>query len=272
MNFDVTAFAEPIRQTTKGVITYIKAHAPEGAIIAGVTGYFASLYLMYKKSPDMHKDIEKQDWKQLAKDAAPVAISTTASTIAVFAGMKENSTRLAAVTALAESTSEALTDRKNAELIGLSEKKVKDIDTAQAENSVANNPPKLECVTQIGNGTCLHYDMRFKKWFRAEVDAVNRTLIDFINSFDSLDEGELMPISDYYNDLGYFEAVDELNDNSIYGHIGWAKPIDRRCTEDDKPDMATYTIAIPTLEPVRVIKWRNLVFNDGYGNSIEIPD
>ena len=272
MNFDVTAFAEPIRQTTKGVITYIKAHAPEGAIIAGVTGYFASLYLMYKKSPDMHKDIEKQDWKQLAKDAAPVAISTTASTIAVFAGMKENSTRLAAVTALAESTSEALTDRKNAELIGLSEKKVKDIDRVEAENSVANNPPDLAYVTQIGNGTCLHYDMRFKKWFRADVNAVDRVLLDCVNAFPKLEGGYIISMADYYQDLGYLESISELEDNSIYRHIGWGMPVERQYNDADVPDMTVYTISIPSLEPVRVIKWENLVFNDGYGNSIEIPD
>lgn len=272
MKFDISTVVNPIRATAKAATSYMVAHRPEGLIITGMVGLISAIGIMYVQSPKMHEDIAKQDWKGLAKDTLPVAIPTIIATGAGIKGLKENSDRYAAATALCSMLEESFNERKMAEYIGLSEKKVADISKAEAENAVANNPPDFQYIEQIEGGTCVHYDMRFKKWFKADVNKVDRILLDCVNAFDNLGEGEMVSISDYYYDLGSSEPLSDFTDDSIYKRIGWAMPVDRSFNEADKPDMEVHVVKIPGMEPVRVIRWVNLVFSDGYGNSVEIPD
>lgn len=271
MRFDVTPFVTNVRNVSGSVAKAVSAHMPEIAAVTGTVGFLSALGIMYVKSPDIHKDIEEKDYKAAVKDAAPVVITAGLSTVAVIGGMKESQKRYAAMTAAYTLTDAALQERKNAELTALSKKKVDEIDQQEAENAVANNPPIMSQVTQIGVGTCLHYDKKLKRYFRADVEAVNKSLQ---NMRDAATEWDTVTISDFYSNLGEQSIVRDIDDDSLYGRLGWLTPSDRdyvRVPDSNKPDADFYTIAFPSVEPVRVLDWRNLqyIVDDGYSVRID---
>lgn len=259
--FDLTGILNPLEKTAKAVSTYAKLHAPEGLIVAGIGGYITSLYLMYKKSPDMHEDIENQDWKQLAKDAAPVAGATVLSTVAVVGGMKEGSKRYAAMSAAYALADEALIDRKNAELTALGKKKVDQIDQSEAENAVANNPPTDAVISDTHTGTCLHYDTLLKHYFRADVSVVDKAIE---NLSKCMLQGEYgVTLSEFYEDIGDDVAISELSDDRLLGTIGWM-------TGYSVPEARRWTINFPEVEPVRVLKWEDIGIIGDYETFIRL--
>ena len=271
MKFDVTPFVSSVKNMSGTITKALSMHAPEIAAVTGTAGFLTAIGMMYVQSPKIHKDIEEKNWKEAVKDSAPVAVTAGLSTVAVIGGMSISQKRYAAMTAAYTLTDAALTERKNAELTALSKKKVDEIGQQEAENAVANNPPVLNQVVQIGNGTCLHYDKKLKRYFRADVEAVNKSLQ---NIRDASSEWDTVTISDFYSNLGEESIVRDINDDSLYGRLGWLNPSDRdyvRVPDSCKPDAEFHTISFPSVEPIRVVDWRNLqyIIDDGYSVRIE---
>lgn len=273
MKYDVSAFVNPIKATATAAINYANAHRPEGLIISGLIGWFGSLAAMYVQSPKIHQDLDDGDLKQAAKDILPVAIPVALSTTAQIKGVKEATDKYAAAYAFGKAAEEALKERKNAELTSLNEKKVKDINQKEAENAVANNPPVMEQVSQIGFGTCLHYDKKLKRYFRADVDQVNKSLLHVHDAMVIKNYGTVT-LTDFYRDLGDQDAVHDIEDDSLYDRLGWSVSEDNiserkngQIQSWELPDADFFTISFPSAEPVRVIDWKNLQFIVGYGED-----
>lgn len=273
MQYDVSSFVNPIKATASAAINYANAHRPEGLIISGLVGWFGSLAAMYVQSPKIHKDIEDGDLKQVAKDILPVAVPVLLSTAAQVKGVKESTDKYAAAYALGKAAEEALRERKDAEHTALNEKKVDAINQQEAENAVANNPPVLGQVTQIGFGTCLHYDKKLKRYFRADVDGVNKSLMHIRDAM-AINNYGTVTLTDFYQDLGDAEAVHDIEDDSLYDRLGWSVSEENvrerkngQIQSWELPDADFYTINFPSVEPVRVIDWKNLQFIVGYGED-----
>lgn len=272
MKYDITPFINNMRGMSKSITKALCMHAPELAAVTGTVGFITSLGVMYVQAPKIQKDIEDKNWKQAAIDASPVALTATLSTVAVIGGMKESQKRYAAMTAAYTLTDAALIDRKNAELTSLSKKKVEEIDQKEAENAVANNPPVMEEVSQIGVGTCLHYDSMMKRYFRADVEAVNKSLQDIRTRAG---KGYTMTVGDFYTNLGANEVFQRVYiDDKLYEHLGWLMPEyrDTQCEASDSelPDADFQTITIPGVEPIRVLKWLNVQYIHDMSYSIRI--
>lgn len=269
MKYDVSAFVNPIKATATAAVNYANAHRPEGLIISGLIGWFGSLAAMYVQSPKIHKDLDDGDLKQAAKDILPVAIPVALSTTAQIKGVKEATDKYAAAYAFGKAAEEALRERKEAELTSLNEKKVTAINQQQAENAVVNNPPVMEQVVQIGVGTCLHYDKKLRRYFRADVEQVNKSLQ---HMRDGASPGSVITLADFYRDLGEQSIVADIEDDTLFDKLGWSVPEAKdwkgREVEDwEKPDADFTPIAFPSMDPVRVIDWRNLQFIPGYGEE-----
>lgn len=265
MKFDVSNFVNPIKATATAAISYANAHRPEGLIIIGMVGWIGSLYAMYVQSPKIHKDIEDGDIKQVLKDSLPVAGSAVAAAGLQIRGVKEGVDKYAAAYAFGVAAEEALKERKNAEYTALDKKKVDQINYQEAENAVINNPPS-DKIVQIGTGTCLHYDKMLKRYFRADCELVNKSLL---RMHDAMPKYNCVSISDFYKDLGEEELILGLEDDSLYERLGWWVPEAREKAEIEEweyPDADFYTVGFPA-EPIRVISWKNLQFLVGYGEE-----
>lgn len=272
MKFDVTPFVNSVRGMTSSISKAMCMHAPELAAVTGTLGFITSLGVMYFQAPKIQKDIEEKNYKQAFVDASPVVLTASLSTVAVIGGMKESQKRYAAMTAAYTLTDAALIDRKNAELTALSKKKVEDIDNQEAENAVANNPPVMEQVEQIGVGTCLHYDALLKRYFRADCEAVNQSLKEIRTEAN---RGYTKTIGDFYSNMGANEAFRRVYiDDKLYEHLGWLMPEYREneveVSDSELPDADFQTISIPGTEPIRVLKWRNVQYIHDTNYSIRI--
>lgn len=270
MKYDITPFVNATKKVTNTMIKTLHTYAPEVAAVSGTIGFLSALGIMYVQSPKIHKDIDEKDWKSAIKHTAPVAITAAVATAAIATGTKTSRDRNTALLTAYALRDAAAQERLNAELTSLSKKKIEEIDQQEAENAVANNPPVINQVVQIGTGTCLHYDKKLKRYFRADVEAVNKSLQ---NIRDAVTEWDTVTISDFYSNLGEESIVRDISDDSVYGHLGWLVPSDRdyvTIPDSAKPDADFRTISFPSVEPIRVLTWRNLQYIVDEGYSIRI--
>jgi hypothetical protein len=188
-----------------------------GLAVAGVgaTGYTAFKAGMECKEVIDEKGLTKENWKEGAKELAPIFVKP------VVVGML-TATCMVGSTTLSQRRQAAL-----ASMLALSEKDLKDIDSKIRseygdkkaeklhddinEDRVKANPPESSQIIVTGNGESLCYDSLTGRYFKSDIETIRRV----INTANQrINAGEYISVNDYCDLIG-------LPDSDLGWDLGW---------------------------------------------------
>lgn len=208
-----------------------------GMVGVGVTGYECFKAGMKCKEVIDDKGLNMGNWKEGAKELAPIFIKPAIAgglTLTFLIGSTTLNQRrqaaLASMYALSESSLKEFEDKVTAEI---GEKKVEKIHDSINEDRVKANPPEQNQIIMTGNGESLCYESLTGRYFKSDLEKI-RQIVNTINN--KINSGEFVSVNDYCDLIG-------LPDSELGWDLGWGMAstglLDVRYTscisEDGKP-------------------------------------
>lgn len=217
--FNVSAAVNGARSIAKGIIRSANAHRPEILAASGVCGYLASLFVMYKHAEPLREAIENKDIKKIAKEAAPIVVTTTLSTMAIIGSVHEGNRRYAAMSAAYTLTDAAFTEYKESakEILGKKESK---IDQNSAEKEIRNNPVDNSTIIDTGKGKTLFYERLNGRYFYSDINYIKSTVADMNQQEFVVDKKNVVRVRAFEEALG-LEPSETSNTYAWHKDYGW---------------------------------------------------
>lgn len=225
-----------ISSVFKSMKTALSHHSPEILTGIGIAGMLTTTVLAVKATPKALRDIEEfketngvtdkikpvDAVKVTWKNYIPAAITGTVSVACLVGASSVNVRRNAALATAYKLSEKALTEYREAVVETVGEKKEREVRDTVAKKQVAQNPINQNTVIYTGKGDSLFYDSTCGRYFKSNVDKINKAVLDLnkrmrdemeitLNEFyyeielDGIDVGEDLTwsIDDAYIDVEY---------------------------------------------------------------------
>ena len=216
--------------------SFMVSHSPEILTGIGIAGMITTTVLAVKATPKALEEIEgykesneidekvkpidavKVTWKHYV----PAAVTCTISIACLIGASSVNARRNAALATAYKLSEAALSEYREAVLETVGEKKEREVRDNVAKKQVAQNPINKSTVICTGKGDSLFYDNTCGRYFKSNVDKIDRAVRDLnkrmlsemyvtLNEFyyeiglDGIDVGDDLTwsIEDAYIDVDY---------------------------------------------------------------------
>lgn len=195
----------------KTVKTAVSHHSPEILTGIGIAGMATSTVLAVKATPKALEDIKAHEEevgyklkpidmvKVTWKNYIPAAVTGTVSIMCLIGASSVNARRNAALATAYKLSEKALTQYKEAVVETVGEKKEREIRDNMAKKQVEQTPMSGNTVIVTGKGDSLFLDTTCSRYFRSNVDKINKVVLDLNKRMR--DEMEIT-LNEFYYELG----------------------------------------------------------------------
>lgn len=212
-----------VNKALKQARRVMNVHSPEILTGLGIAGMVSTTILAVRATPkalDLIAQAEEEKKDNLTKTEVvkvawkpyiPVVMTGSLSIACVIGAGSVNAKRNAALAAAYKLSETAFSEYKDQVVATLGEKKEKAIHDKVAKEKVDKNPVSKSqvIITDKGNTLCL--DTASGRYFRSDMDKINRA----VNKLNSrLISYDYVSLTDFYNELG-------LEPTSFSDRLGW---------------------------------------------------
>ena len=198
----------------KTVKTFAANHSPEILTGIGIAGMVTTTVLAVKATPKALKDIEEFEETVLSEDEKikpidaikvtwkyylPAAITGTVSIACLIGASSVNARRNAALATAYKLSETALAEYREAVVETVGEKKEREVRDTMAKNKVEKTPMNQNTVIVTGKGDSLFLDTTCSRYFRSNVDKINKAVLDLNKRMR--DEMEIT-LNEFYYEIG----------------------------------------------------------------------
>lgn len=205
----------------------VAKHSPEILTGVGIAGMITTTVLAVKATPKALEQIEefketnleegekikpidavKATWKTYI----PAAVTGTVSIACLVGASSVNSRRNAALATAYKLSETALSEYREAVVETVGEKKEREIRDTVAKNKVAKNPVSDKTIIYTGKGDSLFYDDTCSRYFKSNIDKINKAVLDLNKRLR--DEMEIS-LNEFYYEIG-------LDGNKVGDYLTWS--------------------------------------------------
>ena len=196
------------------VKTGLTKHSPEILTSIGIAGMITTTVLAVKATPKALEDIKEfeesvlRDHEKIKpldavkitwKHYVPAMVTGTVSVCCLIGASSVNARRNAALATAYKLSETALTEYREAVVETVGEKKEREVRDTVARHKVENNPVSKNTVIYTGKGDSLFYDDTFGRYFKSNVDKINKAVLDLNKRMR--DEMEIT-LNEFYYEIG----------------------------------------------------------------------
>lgn len=249
----------------KGLMNILKDkmsdNAPELLIGMGLAGMLSSTVMACKATPKVHEMIQKEkeirrlenepeltkmDVVKMAwKPYVPAVLSYGISAACILGANSVNNKRNATLLTACKLGESALREYKDAVIEVIGEEKEKEVRDVVSRRKVENRQPSTSEIIFTGKGDSLCYDMISGRYFRCDMDKINKAVNDL----------NFILLNDMYVSVNDFYELIGLSCNAAGFEMGWN-------IEDGKIDIYYSSQITEDGEPCIVINHNNFPKHD----------
>lgn len=209
------------------VKTAVSHHSPEILTGIGIAGMVTTTVLAVKATPKALEEIKefkeanlKEDEKIKPIDVVkvtwknyiPAAVTGTVSIACLIGASSVNARRNAALATAYKLSEKALTEYREAVVETVGEKKEREVRDTAAKNKVAKDPVSNKTIIYTGKGDSLFYDDTCSRYFKSNIDKINKAVLDLNKRMR--DEMEIS-LNEFYYEIG-------LEGNKVGDYLTWS--------------------------------------------------
>lgn len=230
------------------VVKSISDKSPEILIGFGLAGMLTSTVMAVKATPKALDILEQED-RELSKIDkvkltwkcyAPAAVGYCVSAACIIGANSVNSKRNAVLAGAYKLSESALLEYRDKVVEVLGEEKEKEIRDAVAKDRIDKDVNRTNEVVIIGKGETLCYDMISGRYFKSDMDTIQRVRTELSHR---LMQETVVSLNEFYTELG-------LKCTEIGFEMGW-------CVDDGLIDISYSSIIADDGQPCLVIHFDN---------------
>lgn len=192
------------KEVRNEMISKVSEKSPEILVGIGLAGMLTSTVLAVKATPKA-LDILEQEEEELTnfekvkktwKCYVPAAIGYCTSAACIIAATSEHNKRHAMIASAYKLSEAALIEYKNKVVEVVGEEKEKEIRDSIAKDRVEENKPVVTC---LGKGDYLCYDMLSGRYFKSDIDKINKVVNEM--NYKLLNDN-ILSLNEFYYELG----------------------------------------------------------------------
>lgn len=244
-----------ISSVWKTVKTAVSHHSPEILTGVGIAGMVTTTVLAVQATPKALEDIREYEEAVLRdhekikpidvvkvawKNYIPAAVTGTVSIACLIGASSVNARRNAALATAYTLSEKALTQYKEAVVETVGEKKEREIRDTVAKNKVAKDPVNNKTIIYTGKGDSLFYDDTCSRYFKSNIDKINKAILDLNKRMR--DEMEIS-LNEFYYEIG-------LEGNKVGDYLTWSI--------DDEYIDVTFSAVLVNDEPCTVMSFNTV--------------
>lgn len=215
----------------KGITTWSVKHSPEILTGIGIVGMATTTVMAVRATPKAVKlinakknelevevlpvkDVIKTTWKCYI----PAAVTGVTSMVCLIGASSVNARRNAALATAYNISKVALSEYKDAVVETVGEKKEQAIRDTVAQKKIEKDPVQNKEVIMTDRGTTLCYDGVFGRYFKSDIDTIERA----INSINrDIVSNMYVSLNEFYDEIGlpHIDIGDEVGWNIDDGQI-----------------------------------------------------
>jgi hypothetical protein len=209
----------------KTVSVVLRKHSPEILTGIGIAGMVGTSVLAVKATPKALKAIEEEKKNQKVdklsvkdtikvswKHYVPAAINGVASAGCIIGANSIHLRRRAALATAYTLSESALREYKEKVIETVGEKKEREVRDTAAKNKVAKDPVSNKTIIYTGKGDSLFYDDTCSRYFKSNIDKINKAVLDLNKRMR--DEMEIS-LNEFYYEIG-------LEGNKVGDYLTWS--------------------------------------------------
>lgn len=214
-----------VTKIAKDIQNGISKHSPEILMGIGIASMLTTVVLAVKATPKALEKIEEakeekgeeltkvETVKAAWKPYIPAAVTGVVGVGCLIGSNSVNAKRNAALATAYQVTTTAFNDYKEKVVETIGEKKEKTVRDKVAQKQVDSNPVATKTVYNTGNGGTLVYDPQFDKYFRCNIDCIDKAVNKLNNRMVS-GHCEYISLNEFYDELG-------VSRSGIGDNLGW---------------------------------------------------
>ena len=182
-----------ITSVLKTAKAFVSHHSPEILTGIGIAGMITTTVLAVKATPKALEEIKEYEDTVLRgnekikpidavkitwKNYIPATVTGTVSVACLIGASSVNARRNAALATAYKLSETALSEYREAVVETVGEKKEREVRDTVAKNKVEKDPVTNNTIIVTGKGDSLFYDTTCCRYFRSNVDKINKAVLD----------------------------------------------------------------------------------------------